>query len=83
MEKCHYGRLQLMKGIMQQVADLKKDRALEVACGDGRLSKDLLSQMFTRVDLFDQDPTAIDIVKAWSRGVDAVKSVKLATMQTF
>ena len=43
MEKCHHGRLQLVKGIMQRVPDLKKDSALEVACGDGRLSKDLLS----------------------------------------
>ena len=39
--------------------------------------------MFKRVDLFDQCPLAIDQVKAWSRGVEAVKSVKLATMQTF
>ena len=54
-----------MKGIMRQIPDLKKERALEVACGDGRLSKDLLSQMFTYVDMFDQCPLAIDKVLEW------------------
>ena len=53
MAECHQGRVKLMNVIMSMMPSLKMDRALEACCGDGRLGKDLLTKIFSEVDLFD------------------------------
>ena len=80
MEECHAGRVKLMNGIMNMLSDLNKDIALEACCGDGRLSKDLLTNIFDEVDLFDQCPQAIDKVKSWAKEVNSIKAIDLASM---
>ena len=66
MEICHPDRVKLMETIIKLTPGLSFDYALEAACGDGRLSKDLLAKKFTNVDLFDIDEDSIDMVKKWA-----------------
>jgi|AACY02.9.fsa_nt_gi hypothetical protein len=67
MEICHPERIELMKKIMGRVPGLSFDYALEAACGDARLSKDLLVKKFKNIDLFDIDEEAIETAKEWSK----------------
>ena len=39
--------------------------ALEVACGKGMLSRDLLLDKYEKVHLFDRDSAALRQVKTW------------------
>ena len=66
MEICHPDRVKLMKTIIELTPGLSFDYALEAACGDGRLSKDLLAKKFENIDLFDIDEDSIDVVKKWA-----------------
>ena len=61
MKPNHADRIKLMDAIFKLVPEMSFDRALEGACGDGRLSKDLLVKKFNNVDLFDIDEDAIEI----------------------
>jgi len=42
----------------------KYNRALEVACGQGLLTKDLLSKLYKYIDMFDQCSKAIEEAEA-------------------
>ena len=66
MDICHPDRVKLMETIIGIVPGMSFEYALEAACGDGRLSKDLLVKKFKNVDLFDIDEDSIDIVKKWA-----------------
>ena len=62
MEKCHEPCVAFMKKFLGRFWYRKLGRALEAACGDGRVTKDLLLDEYSVVDLFDLCPKAIDIV---------------------
>ena len=66
MDLCHPHRVKLMETMIGLASGMSFNYALEAACGDGRLSKDLLVKKFTNVDLFDIDEDSIDIVKKWA-----------------
>ena len=50
---CHEGSYQILGQFMDELQQLDKGRALEVAAGDGRTTKDLLRHRFEKVDCFD------------------------------
>ena len=50
MDLCHPDRVKLMETIIGLVTGMSFDYALEAACGDGRLSKDLLVKKFQKFD---------------------------------
>jgi len=50
---CHTQSVQLIEEILQKFVSLDYSRVLEVAAGDGKLSRDLLSKKFYAVDCFD------------------------------
>ena len=63
MEVCHGPSVTIIEALLKKLPGLDLTRALEVACGDGRLSKDLLQKWFKKIDLFDQCSNAITEVK--------------------
>ena len=62
---------------------LEYKRAIDVAGGDGRVSKECLCGLFPAVDLFDQCPKAINKVKQVRPFFPRLKSVKKKTMQEY
>ena len=50
--------IEVMKNFLDKLEEPGRLRALDVAGGDGRFTKDLLLERFDKVDLFDVCPTA-------------------------
>ena len=63
MKKCHSRCLKIMKDFLQDCGPHNYDRALDVACGDGRLTKTMLIDYFDITDLFDRDSDAVKLAK--------------------
>ena len=76
-------RIKHMKEVLTSLPNLKTDRALEVACGAGQLSRRILVPKFEKVDLFDQATDAIEEVKLWSRETENIGRLDLVRMQDF
>ena len=53
MEQCHAASIEEVRKLMSELPSMKRESVLEVAAGDGRLSKDLLKDIFQRIDCFD------------------------------
>lgn len=62
MEICHSASVKILDKFLKSLGKIDKSCVLEVACGDGRLSKDLLSSWFEEIDMFDQCPKAVKLV---------------------
>jgi len=60
MDLYHQASMTLLEKMIKPFTKIKKDRALDVACGIGNLSKDFLCKKFTSVDLFDSDVADIE-----------------------
>ena len=69
--------------IIFKVPELKKDKVLEVACEDGRLSRDLFVSWFLEIHLFDQCPEGLKKVRDWSRDIKSVKSIVESSMENY
>ena len=63
MAICHPECIKILKNFIASVKNHSTHRALDAAGGDGRLSKDLLVGLYSRVDLFDKCPEAIKRAK--------------------
>ena len=48
---------------MSQLIGHSYYRALEVACGQGKLTKDLLDEKYDQVDMFDRSSAAVEEAK--------------------
>ena len=59
MKKCHTRSLEVLKTLLGPMTHRSLFRALDVAGGDGRLSKSFLVEQYLTVDHFDQCPTAV------------------------
>ena len=68
---------------MRGLASLEYARALDVAGGDGRLSKELLLELFGAVDLFDRCKVALAKVGQLKALLPKLKRVDEATMQDY
>ena len=60
MKRCHTRSLEVLKGLLGDITNRSLFRALDVAGGDGRLSKSFLVGQYGKVDHFDQCPTAVE-----------------------
>ena len=59
MKQCHARSLEVLKTLLGPMTHRSLFRALDVAGGDGRLSKSFLVEQYLTVDHFDQCPTAV------------------------
>ena len=63
---------------------MKKNRALEVGCGEGHVTRFLLENMFDQTDLLDQCPTSIAYARALKDEYPSkIGDITLTTMQEF
>ena len=76
-------RCYLMNESIKSLPDLKHDRALDVACGNGYLTYLALMPNFDAVDLFDKAPDAIEEVKEWSDKKSNIDRVDVARMEDY
>ena len=63
MNKCHLASIDMLEDLFGDISGKDDERVLEVACGDGRLSKDFLHKHFKCIDMFDKDFKACQIAK--------------------
>ena len=68
---------------MEGLGNHTRARVLEVACGDGRLTVDLLSNKYGAVDMFDIDPKAIDVVKSKTFTLENVQHIDTSSMEAY
>ena len=80
MEKCHAASIQEIRKFMSELPSMKKESVLEVAAGDGRLSKDLLKDIFLRIDCFDQCPQAVAQLEMLRQSILQINFVDQYTM---
>ena len=73
----------MLRAFLKKLPGLDDTRVLEVACGDGCLTKDLLHEWFKKIDLFDQCPKAIAKVNLMKESINAIENVELADMISF
>lgn len=59
MIHCHHPSIRVLEELLDSLPHIGHARALEVAAGDGQLSKDLLRHRFKEIDCFDQCPKAV------------------------
>ena len=52
-----------LKDFLAELPELYFDRAVEVACGNGHVTRDVLLERYREVYLFDRDPVACQIAK--------------------
>ena len=83
MNQCHEQAVDWMKSFIESLPHHQYTRALEVACGDGRLTRDLLSKMYAEVDLFDQSEDAKKHAEENNIGNENVVLTDKYTMQAY
>ena len=59
MKLCHSRSIEVFKKLLGSITHRSLFRALDVAGGDGRLSKDFLVKQYKKTDLFDQCGKAV------------------------
>jgi len=59
MSHCHDRSILLLQKFMDGLDHLGTNRSLEVAAGDGQVTRDLLKNYFSDIDCFDQCPIAV------------------------
>ena len=55
MDEYHQPSIDLLEKVLEPFKGIKKDRAIDLACGIGNLTKDFLTKKFDCVDLVDLD----------------------------
>ena len=80
--------LDLLEGFLRALGYARSKspagQALEVAAGDGRVTRDLLAHYFGRIDCFDQDMGAVKkLEKLQRRHADQIRKVDQCRMQAY
>ena len=83
MELCHARSIEAIKKLLGPITHRSLLRALDVAGGDGRLSKDFLTKQYRKTDLFDQCGTAVSKARAALRSSPNFGNVEQGTMQDY
>ena len=83
MDVNHWPSLPYIQKGIKKVKTLKPFRAIDVGCGDGLLTRDLLLYKFTKVDMFDRCPKAIKIVKELKKDNKRIQDVEIAEFNDF
>ena len=72
-----------MEEFIRSIDNREDERALDVAAGDGRLSRSLLKRFYNSVDLFDQCSEAIRKARNAAQGDDSIRYIEQTTMQSY
>ena len=83
MTQCHTRSMEVLKGLLGGITPRSLFRALDVAGGDGRLSKSFLLSQYSKVDIFDQCPTAVTKARKALLGHSRFGYAAQSTMQDF
>ena len=83
MKQCHARSLEVLRSLLGPMTHRSLFRALDVAGGDGRLSKSFLVEQYGKVDLFDQCPTAVQRAREALLRHSRFGYASLSTMQDF
>ena len=83
MEKVNTKSIELLKEFLASLESLEYTRAIDVAGGDGRVTKECLCGLFPAIDLMDQCPKAINLVMQVKHFFPRLKNVKKSTMQDY
>ena len=72
-----------LRRFVDGLEDHHRSRALEVACGSGVLTVDLIAEKYDLVDMFDLDPRAIQDSKANTFAIENVQHVEVSSMEAY
>ena len=73
----------IIKKMLDSLSGHKRFRALDVAAGDGRFTKEFLVNKYSMVDLFEQDKIGFGKAKTSLTRHPRVGKIKKAKMQTY
>ena len=79
----HKGSLLIMKKFLDELPHHNGNRALEVAAGDGRVTKDFLKDKYKVVDCFDQCPLSVEELEKLRSRYQEIDLVDQASMQNY
>lgn len=82
-ERCHKPSIQLLEGLFRQLRTMQRGRAIEVGCGDGKFSRDLLFGWFDVVDFLDVQANALEKVHELKATSNKVGRIREAMMQQY
>ena len=80
MDLNHQNCINMIKEFLKEITDIKLDRAIEVGCGEGLVTRDLLCHRYKLVDMFDQDLKAMRKVKTLKDEISNIDALELSTM---
>ena len=83
MEVCHPQCIDILTKFFAQLPQRATHRALDVAGGDGRLSKNLLVKQYNKVDLFDGCPRGVAKAREALKGHKNFGYAEQAYMESF
>ena len=83
MDEYHQPSIDLLEKVLEPFKNIKKDRALDLACGIGKLTKDFLSKRFNNVDLVDLDAEDIEKARQLKLIIPQIDRVEHEAMQDF
>ena len=75
--------LPYLRIILQDLVNMKKGKVLEVGCGEGHATKEVLHDLFFQIDLFDKCPLAIEKIKALRKDYPKIYRIEQNTMENF
>ena len=83
MRECHPRSIEILKQFTGAIKPRNLYRALDVAAGDGRLTLNLLSRSYAKVDLFDQCDVAVKKAQRALKSNEKLGFISKASMQDF
>ena len=75
--------IQQMTSFIQELPTMQMNKALEVACGEGMVTRDILLDRFFEIDMMDRAEGAIEHANALKRQNPKIREVYNSTMQKF
>ena len=83
MEICHPRCIEILTDFLADLKERAFYRAMDVGGGDGRLSESFLQKHYSRVDLFDGCPLAVEKAKVALSHLSCFGYAEQAYMQEF
>ena len=83
MNDCHEANIRYMRAFLTKIMHKKCGTALDVGCGDGRVTIDLLAESYDIVDCFDLDYDAVEITKSKTFNIPNVRHVDCKSMEAY
>ena len=83
MNDCHEANIKYMRAFLAKIGHKKCGTALDVCCGDGRVTIDLLAESYDIVDCFDLDNDAVEIAKSKTFTIPNVRYVDCKSMEAY